>query len=129
MLRDPTLLAVVVAQAQIPIPNRFHLDFASAVFLIKSAEAKSVDVLGRFHEQMIIDERVLVDKGAEPCRGICKIRPIERCFEAIHIILQPRPLNYPLAIRKKFFGYLPSLGNKQVMTIAAGRPLAARCRS
>ena len=49
--RNPTLLPVHVAEREIPIPDRSHVDLPAPIFVVERAEAKAIDILGRFDQQ------------------------------------------------------------------------------
>src|SRR6476659_142914 len=50
----PSLFAVRIAKAQVPIPNRIRLDLSAPVLVKKNAEAKPIHILTRFNNQVII---------------------------------------------------------------------------
>ena len=102
-LCQPPLLAVRIAKTQVPIPNRSHPDPALAIFVIKGAEAKTIHVLGRFHNDVMVNKRRCIEERSIPTRAISKLRPIERHFGFVHIIFQPRFLHTREFIRLRVY--------------------------
>ena len=92
VLRQVGATGGAVAKAQVPIPDRLHLDLAAPILAVVGAEAVSVHVLAQLHEEMVVDEGIHIDVGRVAVGGVLEIRPVERAFELIDMSLQPGPL-------------------------------------
>src|SRR5437867_2210182 len=76
-------IIICVAEAEVPIPNWFELEFAAAIFVEENAVAKAIDVFGHLDEPMLVDERIDIEKGAIAAGGVHEIGPVKGCFKAI----------------------------------------------
>ena len=90
----PALQIIGIAKAQVPVPDRIHEYFSSAIFMEEITQAVAVDVFRVFHNPMLIDERIHIDVGGVVvgARRAGPVGRVERAFKLVEVIDQPAPL-------------------------------------
>ena len=76
---------VGIAKAQVPVPDRAHLQPAAAVLVVKGAEAKPIDILGELDQEVVVDERIRIDIGRVTGLGVLEIIAVEDLLEFVDI--------------------------------------------